>query len=61
MIKDIFFFPISTDEDLSFVLEFSGLDLSGRDFQILIKDRASGTTRASCAGDLKRCSVAPSK
>ncbi|MGY6251795.1 hypothetical protein ACXIUS_30505, partial [Bosea thiooxidans] len=47
MIKDIFFFPISTDEDLSFVLEFSGLDLTGRDFQILIKDRTSGALRAT--------------
>ncbi|WP_089177246.1 hypothetical protein [Bosea sp. AS-1] len=47
MIKDIFFFPISTDEDLSYVLEFSGLDLSGRNFQVLIKDRASGTIRAT--------------
>lgn len=45
--KSIAFFQFSTEEDLSFVLEFSGLVLSGRDFEIKITERASNTTRAT--------------
>ncbi|CAM5183787.1 Collagen triple helix repeat-containing protein OS=Bosea thiooxidans OX=53254 GN=SAMN05660750_04077 PE=4 SV=1 [Bosea thiooxidans] len=47
MFKDIAFFQFSTEEDISYVLEFSGLVLAGRSFEVKIKDRASNTTRAT--------------
>lgn len=45
--NSIAFFAYSTEEDLSYVLEFSGIDLAGRSFEVKIKDRASDTTRAT--------------
>lgn len=45
--KSIAFFQFSTEEDLSFVLEFSGLDLTGRDFEIKVTERASNTTKVT--------------
>lgn len=45
--NDIAFFTFSTEEDFSYVLEFSGLVLTGRSFEVKIKDRASDTTRAT--------------
>lgn len=47
MTNDTAFFTYSTEEDLSYVLEFSGLVLTGRQFEVKIKDRASDTTRAT--------------
>ena len=45
--NDIAFFQFSTEEDFSYVLEFSGLNLTGRSIEVKIKDRASDTTRAT--------------
>lgn len=45
--KSIAFFQFSTEEDLSFVLEFSGLVLTGRVFEIKITERSSNTTKAT--------------
>lgn len=47
MTNDTAFFGYSTDEDVSYVLEFSGLVLTGRNFEVKIKDRPSNTVWAT--------------
>lgn len=47
MTRSVFFFECSTDEAFSYVLEFSGLVLTGRTFQVLVKDRTTSTVRAT--------------
>jgi hypothetical protein len=47
MPNDTAFFTFSTEEDISYVLEFSGIVLTSRTFSVAIKDRASNTTRAT--------------
>jgi hypothetical protein len=48
MTNDIARFEYSTDEAFYYVLEFvSGLTLTGRSFEVLVKDRASNTVRAT--------------
>lgn len=49
MTRSVFVFECSTDEGFSYVLEFSGLVLTGRTFQVLVKDRATSTVRATLA------------
>lgn len=47
MPNDTAFFTFSTEEDVSYVLEFSGIVLTDRTFSVAIKDRASSTTHAT--------------
>lgn len=45
--NDIFIFQCDTGEDLAFDATFNGLDLTGRDLQVEVRDRASNTLRAT--------------
>jgi len=47
MDRSIFRFSLSTEDALSYVLAFTGLDLDGRILRVKVKDRASSTTRAT--------------
>lgn len=40
-------FHISTEEDLAFELDFTGLDLTGKTLAIAVRDKGTGTSRAT--------------
>lgn len=47
MDRSIFRFSLSTEDALSYVLAFTGLELDGRSLRVRVKDRATSTTRAT--------------
>jgi hypothetical protein len=49
MTNTIAFFEYSKDEGLSYILKFTGLTLTDRVLQVMVKDRASGTLWATLA------------
>lgn len=55
--NDVFFFQCFTEEDLSFDATFNGLDLTGRDLMIEIRDRSSNTLRATLSTDNGRVTL----
>lgn len=61
MTKDIFFFQCFTEEDLSFDATFGGLDLTGRDILIEVRDRASNTLRATLSTGNGRVTIVGSQ